>query len=67
MPYVQHTPAEQEEMLRTIGVRRMEDLFTTIPEAIRLGRRLDLPAGESEYEVLRDLAGLGAANRPAVA
>jgi glycine dehydrogenase subunit 1 len=65
MPYVQHTAADQEEMLRVIGVRSIQDLFTAIPEAIRLGRRLDLPAGQSEYEVLKDLAALGNGNRPA--
>jgi glycine dehydrogenase subunit 1 len=65
MPYVQHTAAEQEELLRAIGVRRLEDLFAAIPAEIRLQHRLDLPAGQSEYEVLRDLGALGARNRPA--
>ena len=65
MPYVQHTEAEQREMLQVIGVRRLEDLFAAIPAEIRLQRPLDLPAGKSEYEVLRDIAALGSRNHPA--
>jgi glycine dehydrogenase subunit 1 len=65
MPYVQHTEAEQRAMLQAIGIHRMEDLFTSIPAAIRLQRPLGLPAGKSEYEVLRDMAALGSRNRPA--
>ena len=65
MPYVQHTEAEQQEMLRAIGVRSLDDLFASVPEAIRLRRRLDLPPGRSEYEVLQEIAALGRKNRPA--
>jgi glycine dehydrogenase subunit 1 len=65
MPYVQHTEAEQREMLQAIGLRRMEDLFAAIPPEIRLQRPLGLPAGQSEYEVLKDIAALGSRNRPA--
>src|SRR5262245_53726604 len=65
MPYVQHTDADQQEMLRAIGVRRLEDLFASLPGAIRLQRPLDLPVGQSEYEVTRDLVALGRRNRPA--
>ena len=36
MPYIQHTAAEQDELLRAIGVQRIEDLFEAIPESIRL-------------------------------
>jgi glycine dehydrogenase subunit 1 len=65
MPYVQHTEADQQEMLRAIGVRSLDDLFASVPADIRLRGALDLPRGRSEYEVMRDLAALGARNRPA--
>ncbi len=65
MPYVQHTAEDQQEMLRAIGVRRIEDLFESIPESIRLREPLGIARGRSEYEVMRDMAALGARNRPA--
>src|SRR4051794_5395152 len=46
-------------MLEEIGVASIDELFATIPEALRLDRRLDLPEGEGEqavYARLRDLA-----------
>jgi glycine dehydrogenase subunit 1 len=46
-------------MLEAIGVESIDDLFAEIPEGVRLGRALDLPAGKPEQEVyayLRDLA-----------
>jgi glycine dehydrogenase subunit 1 len=38
-------------MLATIGVDRFEDLLKAIPDAIRLHRPIDLPAGLSEFEI----------------
>ena len=46
-------------MLAAIGVETIDDLFAEIPEGVRLGRALNLPAGKPEQEVysyLRDLA-----------
>src|SRR4051794_6230091 len=46
-------------MLQAIGVESVDDLFADVPENLRLGRPLDLPAGKPEQEVygyLRDLA-----------
>jgi glycine dehydrogenase subunit 1 len=57
--YTAITDADREAMLAQIGVESVEDLFTTIPQALRLERPLDLPAGQPEQDVyahLRDLA-----------
>src|ERR687889_788911 len=46
-------------MLAAIGAASVDDLFADVPEGVRLGRPLDLPAGKPEQEVyaaLRDLA-----------
>jgi glycine dehydrogenase subunit 1 len=48
-------------MLAAIGADSIDDLFSDVPEGVRLGRPIDLPAGKSEQEVyahLRDLAAL---------
>ncbi len=39
-------------MLAAIGVRSVEDLFTTVPEEYRLTRDLDIPRQHAESEVL---------------
>ena len=50
-------------MLAAIGAASLDDLFADIPEAIRLGRELDLPAGQPEQDVYEHLAALAARNR----
>jgi glycine dehydrogenase subunit 1 len=40
-------------MLDTIGVSSPEELFSHLPEAVRLGRPLDLAPGISEYEIVQ--------------
>jgi glycine dehydrogenase subunit 1 len=58
--YTAVAPEDLREMLEAIGVDSIDDLFDRlIPEPVRLGRDLDLPAGLGEQEVyahLRELA-----------
>ena len=49
-------------MLAAIGVESTAELFEQIPESVRLGRPLALPAGLSEAEVYERLAELAARN-----
>ncbi len=65
MPFIPHTDADREEMLRAIGVTSLDDLFESIPPELRLRQPLDLPAGMSEAEVRRDLAELASWNSTA--
>ena len=52
--YVPNTLEERREMLKAIGLDSMDQLFSDIPEDLKLHRELDLPAPMSEME-LRDL------------
>src|SRR5829696_2523201 len=52
-------------MLAKIGASSIDDLFSDIPEKLRLGRPLDLPDGMSEQDVFDHLAALAARNRHA--
>lgn len=52
--YVPNTEKERREMLESIGMTQMDDLFADIPKDLRLDRPLDLPEPMSEME-LRDL------------
>jgi len=52
MRYLPKSPAERQEMLAAIGVKSVEELFTSIPEQFRLKRPLNLPGPMSEAEVI---------------
>ncbi len=52
MRYLPKSPAERQEMLAAIGVQSVEELFSTIPEAYRLKKPLNLPGPLSETEVI---------------
>jgi len=57
--YTSLTDDDAREMLAAIGVDCVEDLFADIPDALRLSRELNLPAGMAEQDVyakLRELA-----------
>lgn len=62
MRYIPNTAKDCQEMLRTIGVNSVDDLFADIPAAIKLQRELDLPVPHSESEVLKTLCSLSAMN-----
>ncbi len=59
--FTPHTDAEREEMLKTIGVEKIEDLFADIPEAYRFPD-LDLPEPLTEMEALAQVQDLSLAN-----
>jgi len=59
--FVPHTDSEREEMLKTIGVERMEDLFTDIPENYRFPS-LDLPPAMTEMEIMKELVDISSGN-----
>ena len=63
-PFVPHTGAEIEEMLAFLGLSSLDDLFATVPAAIRLAGGLDLPPSQSEADLVDRLEELGARNRP---
>lgn len=64
MRYTQLTAQQERAMLDTIGVRSLDDLFTTIPASLRRRTPLNIPSGVSELEMLRDVESLAAKNRP---
>ena len=60
--YTSVTDADRAEMLETIGVESVEQLFADIPEQLRLGRPLRLDPGLSEQQVYDELRALAARN-----
>lgn len=63
MNYTSITAEQRAEMLSTIGVSSIDELFEVIPEKGRFRGELDLPAGASELELQRELGELTALNR----
>jgi glycine cleavage system P protein (glycine dehydrogenase) subunit 1 len=61
--YTSATDADRSEMLATIGVSSLEELFADIPPGVRLDRPLDgLGEGLSEQEVFEEFRALAARN-----
>ena len=55
MRYLPHTEDDITQMLSAIGVTDLAELFTSIPDALKLNRPLDLQHGLTEPELLRHL------------
>jgi glycine dehydrogenase subunit 1 len=53
MDYVPHTPEDLKQIMKTIGISSMEDLFDDIPEKFKLKRFLALPPSLPEQEISR--------------
>lgn len=64
--YYPHTPDDVSRMLDLIGVSSLDDLYSEIPEELKLHRELNIPSAMSEVEVRRELQRLSDHNRPLV-
>ena len=60
--FVPHTNADIDAMLGFLGLSSLEELFSTIPEALRLAG-LDLSPGLSEPDVMAEMERLAGGNR----
>ena len=60
--YIPHTEDDVRQMLAAIGVADLDALFASVPEKLRLARKLDVPRVASEQEVAAELAALAARN-----
>ena len=62
MSYLSLSDQDKKEMLARMGVASVDDLFCCIPEEVRLKRPLDLPAAQSEIELVRTIEAIGRKN-----
>jgi len=60
--YIPNTREDQAKMLSAIGVDSIGELFSDIPEDIRLNRDMDLPAGMSELELISHMRTIASEN-----
>ncbi len=61
--YIPNTSGEQDEMLASLGLTSLDDLFSDIPAEF-LNPSLALPEPLSELEIQRELTALASRNRP---
>ena len=61
--FVPHTDTELDAMLADLGLSSVEELFSVVPEVLRLAGGLDLAPGLAEADVLDRVAAVGGANR----
>lgn len=62
MDYVAVTDEERREMLATIGVDSIDDLFSVIPERCRFSGDLAIPPAASELDLQRELTAIAGEN-----
>lgn len=65
MRFTPNSDAVVQEMLESIGLQHLEELFADIPEEVQMHRPLNLPPEMSEMELRPLLASLAARNIPA--
>ena len=53
MSYVPLSKKDKKEMMDSIGITSLDDLFLSIPKDIKLDRALDVPGPKSELDLLR--------------
>jgi glycine dehydrogenase subunit 1 len=53
MPFIPHTEADVQAMLKAIGVSKIDELFDEIPTSLRSAALKTIPDGLSEMEVTR--------------
>lgn len=62
MSFVPHSDADQREMLATVGVSDVRELFADIPAGLLLDHDLDVPEALSEWEAMRRVTELAGRN-----
>lgn len=65
MRYLPLTDTDRSQMLASIGVSAIDDLFTDVPASALLAKPVDLPHHASEMEVARDMKRYAGQNRAA--
>jgi glycine dehydrogenase subunit 1 len=61
--FVPHTDSDIERMLADIGLESIDELFASVPAALRLAGGLGLPPGLSEPDALSEMERLASLNR----
>lgn len=61
--YVPNTSEERQEMLKACGYESFDDMFSVIPDDLKLKDALNLPEGKSELETRRVISAMADKNK----
>lgn len=61
--YIPNTKEEQKHMLGAIGLNSMEELYSSIPDEVKLKVPLHIPKGISEMELSKNIADMASNNK----
>ncbi|WIV12631.1 aminomethyl-transferring glycine dehydrogenase subunit GcvPA [Proteiniborus sp. MB09-C3] len=61
--YIPNTEADKKRMLESIGVSSVSDLFSDIPDNLKLNRKLNICESMSEMEIVRHMENLTDKNK----
>jgi len=64
MPYILNTPQQQRKMLEDIGCGSIDELYQSVPSAIRLKGPLNVKSGLAEEALKKKVVALAAKNTP---
>lgn len=62
--YFPHTDSDIAEMLKAVGLQKLDDLYAEVPEELKLSGELKLPESKSEAEIRKIFEELAAHNKP---
>jgi len=62
MRYIPNSPEERDEMLAVVGLKNAEELFSSIPKEVQLGRALNVTDPLAESEVIAAMETMAAKN-----
>lgn len=57
-PYIPATSEQREAMLKTLNLSSIDELFSAIPDKLKLKEDLKLPGPYSEYELKKEFQSL---------
>lgn len=64
--YLPHTESDLKEMLSVAGVYSLDELYSDVPETLRLKRDYDIPEAESEEGVRKEFHAMSSINKQLV-
>ena len=63
-PYIPNSvPELKKKMMQELGILNIDELYSDVPEEVKLRRALDVPGPMTEYELFRHVDGLLSRNR----
>lgn len=60
--YISNTQSDKQEMLKAVGVSDIDALYSDVPDAVKLRRRLNIPEAQAEPILMKNMMSLAKQN-----